>query len=120
MATKKQLETHYSDLADKPFFPGLIAYMSMGPVVAMVWEGDNVVKTGRLMLGATKPRDSEPGTIRGDLCIDLGRNICHGSDSKEAAIKEIALWFPEGLSPYAHHSEAMVYEAVVDGAKAAA
>ena len=118
-ATKKQLEAHYSDLADKPFFPGLIQYMSMGPVVAMVWEGDNVIKTARTMLGATKPRDSEPGTIRGDLCIDVGRNICHGSDSRDSALKESKLWFPEGLSGYAHHSEAVVYESVMDSAKAA-
>ena len=86
--------------------------MSMGPVVCMVWEGDNVVKTGRVMLGATNPRDSAPGTIRGDLCIDVGRNICHGSDSVEAAKKEIALWFPEGLNTYTQNGENWVYEKV--------
>lgn len=59
----------------------------------MVWEGLNVVKTGRVMLGATNPADSAPGTIRGDLCIQVGRNIIHGSDSVESANKEIALWF---------------------------
>ena len=58
--SKAHLETHYADLKKKPFFPGLIKYMSMGPVVCMVWEGDNVVKTGRVMLGATNPRDSAP------------------------------------------------------------
>jgi nucleoside-diphosphate kinase len=61
----------------------------------MVWEGLNVVKTGRVMLGATNPADSAPGTIRGDLCIQVGRNIIHGSDSVESANKEIALWFKE-------------------------
>ena len=61
----------------------------------MVWEGDNVVLTGRKILGATKPFDSNPGTIRGDNCIDVGRNICHGSDSVESATKEISLWFGE-------------------------
>lgn len=105
-------ETHYADLKSKSFFNGLIDYMSMGPVVCMVWEGDNVVKTGRVMLGATNPRDSAPGTIRGDLCIHVGRNICHGSDSVEAAKKEIALWFPEGLNTYSDHSEKWVYEKV--------
>ena len=85
----------------------------MGPVVAMVWEGDNAVKTGRVMLGATNPADSLPGTIRGDLCIDVGRNICHGSDSVESANKEIELWFDkEELNNYVHHSEAWVYETV--------
>lgn len=61
----------------------------------MVWEGLNVVKTGRVMLGATNPADSAPGTIRGDLCIQVGRNIIHGSDSVESAKKEIGLWFTE-------------------------
>ena len=61
----------------------------------MVWEGLNVVKTGRIMLGETNPKDSAPGTIRGDFCIDVGRNICHGSDSVESANKEIAMWFDD-------------------------
>jgi len=108
--SKEHLETHYADLKSKKFFPGLIEYMLMGPVVAMVWEGDNAVKTGRVMLGATNPSDSLPGTIRGDLCIDVGRNICHGSDSVVAAKAEIALWFPEGVNTYSHHSSAWVYE----------
>ena len=69
--------------------------MSSGPVVPMVWEGLNVVKTGRVMLGATNPADSSPGTIRGDFCIQVGRNICHGSDAVESAKKEIALWFKD-------------------------
>lgn len=102
---------HYADLSSKGFFAGLIKYASSGPVVAMCWEGDNAVKTGRKMLGATKPLDSEPGTIRGDLCIDVGRNIIHGSDSVEAAEKEIALWFTDSeLSKWSHHSESWVYE----------
>merc|ERR1739846_297884 len=91
--SKAHLEQHYADLAGKKFFPGLIQYMCSGPVCAMVWEGDNAVVTGRKMLGATRPLDSEPGTIRGDFCIDVGRNICHGSDSVESATKEIQMWF---------------------------
>ena len=67
------MENHYADLKGKKFFPGLIDYMTSGPVIAMVWEGMNVVAAGRKMLGATKPQDSEPGTIRGDYCIDVGR-----------------------------------------------
>ena len=67
--------------------------MASGPVVPMVWEGLNVVKTGRVMIGEANPRDSRPGTIRGDYCIQVGRNICHGSDSVESANKEINLWF---------------------------
>lgn len=93
--SQELLEKHYADLAARPFFPGLVKYMSSGPVVATVWEGLNAVKTGRQMLGATNPADSLPGTIRGDLCIQVGRNIIHGSDAVESANKEIALWFTE-------------------------
>ena len=91
--TRELLEQHYADLSGKGFFPSLINYMLSGPVVAMVWEGKAVVATGRKMLGETNPLNSAPGTIRGDFCIDVGRNICHGSDSVESANKEIALWF---------------------------
>ena len=108
------LKSHYADLKTKKFFPGLIDYMSMGPVVAMVWEGDGVVATGRKLLGATMPAASNPGTIRGDMCIDVGRNICHGSDCVEAALAEIAMWFPEGLNAYGSVAESMLYEKVLD------
>lgn len=70
--------------------------MLSGPIVAMVWEGLDAVKTGRVLLGATNPLNSQPGTIRGDFAIVTGRNVCHGSDSVENAKKEIALWFKEG------------------------
>lgn len=81
------LKQHYADLSGKGFFEALIKYMLSGPVVAMVWEGKGVVATGRKMLGETNPLNSAPGTIRGDFCIDVGRNICHGSDSVESANK---------------------------------
>ena len=102
---KAHFEKHYADLNKKPFFAGLIEYASSGPVCAMVWEGDNAVLTGRKMLGATKPFDSEPGTIRGDYCIDVGRNVIHGSDAVESANKEIALWFnKEEIVSWENHS----------------
>ena len=108
---KEHFEKHYSDLSSKPFFGGLVAYAASGPVCAMVWEGDNAVLTGRKMLGATKPFDSAPGTIRGDFCIDVGRNIIHGSDSVDSANKEIELWFkPEELVAWESHSASWVYE----------
>merc|ERR1719229_225327 len=108
---KAHFEEHYSDLAGKKFFPGLIEYASSGPVCAMVWEGDNAVLTGRKMLGAIRPFDSEPGTIRGDFCIDVGRNIIHGSDAVESANKEIALWFKdEELVSWESHSNSWIYE----------
>eukprot|EP00540_Astrosyne_radiata_P018896 CAMPEP_0116846332 /NCGR_PEP_ID=MMETSP0418-20121206/13773_1 /TAXON_ID=1158023 /ORGANISM="Astrosyne radiata, Strain 13vi08-1A" /LENGTH=157 /DNA_ID=CAMNT_0004477561 /DNA_START=12 /DNA_END=485 /DNA_ORIENTATION=+ len=108
--SREHMEAHYADLKEKKFFPGLIAYMTSGPVVAMVWEGNGVVAGGRRLLGATNPADSAPGTIRGDLCVDVGRNICHGSDAVESANKEIAHWFPEGVADWSSHSESWVYE----------
>ena len=93
--TKEFAAEHYDDLKTKPFFNGLVSYFSSGPVVAMVWQGPNAIKGGRKLLGATRPDDSEPGTIRGDLCITVGRNICHGSDSPEGAQHEINHWFTE-------------------------
>ena len=108
---RKHLEQHYADPSAKPFFKGLVDYMISGPVCAMVWEGDNAVATGRKMLGATKPFDSNPGTIRGDSCIDVGRNICHGSDSVDSANAEISLWFkPSELCSWDNHSKPWVYE----------
>uniref|UniRef100_A0A8C4N6J0 Nucleoside diphosphate kinase n=1 Tax=Eptatretus burgeri TaxID=7764 RepID=A0A8C4N6J0_EPTBU len=92
-ASSAHLEEHYKDLKEKPFFSGLCTYMASGPVVAMVWEGSGVVAMGRMLLGETKPQDSLPGTLRGDFCINVGRNIVHGSDSVESAKREIALWF---------------------------
>ncbi|KAL0112967.1 hypothetical protein PUN28_012307 [Cardiocondyla obscurior] len=105
------LKRHYADLASRPFFPGLVKYMSSGPVVPMVWEGLNVVKTGRVMLGETNPKDSAPGTIRGDFCIQVGRNIIHGSDAVESAKKEINLWFGEKeVIDWTVASEKWIYE----------
>ncbi|KZV99009.1 nucleoside diphosphate kinase [Exidia glandulosa HHB12029] len=109
-ATTEHLELHYADLKGKPFFPGLIKYMASGPVVAMVWEGLDAVKTGRVMLGATNPLASAPGTIRGDYALAVGRNICHGSDAVDSAEKEIKLWFPEGLTQYSHSQENWIFE----------
>ncbi|XP_053684943.1 nucleoside diphosphate kinase [Sabethes cyaneus] len=110
-ADKALLEKHYADLSARPFFPGLVNYMNSGPVVPMVWEGLNVVKTGRQILGATNPADSAPGTFRGDLCIQVGRNIIHGSDAVESANKEIALWFTEKeLVAWTPANEGWVYE----------
>lgn len=94
-ASVEHLKEHYADLSHLKFFPGLVKYMASGPVVAMVWEGTGAVATGRKMLGATKPMESDPGTIRGDFCIQVGRNICHGSDAVESANKEIKLWFTD-------------------------
>ncbi|KAJ1917512.1 nucleoside diphosphate kinase Ndk1 [Mycoemilia scoparia] len=89
------VKQHYADLSSKPFFNGLVDYMTNGkaPVVGMVWEGPDVIKQGRAMVGATNPLSANPGTIRGDFCLSVGRNIVHGSDSAESAQTEIGLWF---------------------------
>ncbi|OZJ04028.1 Nucleoside diphosphate kinase [Bifiguratus adelaidae] len=93
--SKQLAEQHYADLSARPFFKGLVEYMTNGkaPVVCMVWEGKDVVRQGRAMIGATNPLESAPGTIRGQYCVSVGRNIIHGSDSFESAEKEINLWF---------------------------
>jgi len=108
---KEKFEEHYSDLKGKGFFNSLVEYAASGPVCCMVWEGDDVVLTGRKLLGATKPAESNPGTIRGDQCIDIGRNVCHGSDSNASARKEIALWFDlDEIASWTHHSGKWIYE----------
>jgi len=91
--SREKAEQHYGEHKEKPFFAGLVDFITSGPVVAMVWEGKGVVASARKMIGATNPLNSEPGTIRGDYGIDIGRNIIHGSDAVETAQREIALWF---------------------------
>merc|ERR1712178_508185 len=110
-ASVEHLEKHYADLSSKGFFRGLVTYMASGPVCAMVWEGLNAVKTGRVMLGEKNPAASLPGTIRGDYAIQVGRNICHGSDSVESAEKEIKLRFKdEELTKYDPVAMPWIYE----------
>ena len=88
-------EKHYGEHKGKPFFGGLVEFITSGPVVAMAWEGPNIVAESRKMIGATKPSDSAPGTIRGDLAVDVGRNIIHGSSDATAAQGEVSLWFTD-------------------------
>ena len=91
--SKEIAEKHYGVHKDRPFFKDLVNFISSGPVVAMVWEGNGVIKNARKLIGATNPLESEPGTIRGDFAINIGRNIVHGSDGQETADFEIDLWF---------------------------
>lgn len=88
-------ERHYAEHAEKAFFPSLAAFITRGPVVAMVWEGQDAVKVARTMLGATDSAQAAPGTIRGDFSLSKEENIVHGSDSPESAAREIALFFAE-------------------------
>ncbi|KAJ8639520.1 hypothetical protein MRB53_016214 [Persea americana] len=93
---KDLAEEHYKDLKGKSFFPKLIDYITSGPVVCMAWEGVGVVASARKLIGATNPLQAEPGTIRGDLAVQTGRNVVHGSDSPDNGKREIDLWFKEG------------------------
>mmetsp|Transcript_1932 Transcript_1932/g.5252 ORF Transcript_1932/g.5252 Transcript_1932/m.5252 type:complete len:152 (-) Transcript_1932:24-479(-) len=112
IAVPKELaEEHYAEHKERPFFGGLIDFITSGPVVAMVWQGVNVVAGARSMIGATAPSASAPGTIRGDFGLTVGRNIIHGSDAVETAQREIALWFKDDeLASWTARSTPDLYE----------
>ena len=93
--SRELAEKHYGVHKERPFFGSLVEFIISAPVVAMVWEGDGVVASARKLIGATNPLTAEPGTIRGDLAVSIGRNIIHGSDAIETAQSEITLWFKE-------------------------
>ena len=88
---------HYAEHKGKPFFDGLVEFISSAPVLALAVSGDSAVSVVRDMMGATNPLDSAPGTIRGDYALELSENIVHGSDSRASARRELALFFPDGL-----------------------
>ena len=91
--TREMAEAHYAVHRGKPFFEGVVSFIASGPVVAMVWEGEGAVSLSRKLMGATKPEDAAPGTIRGDFANTIEQNLIHGSDSAENAVEEIKLWF---------------------------
>ena len=93
--TRAMAEAHYAVHRGKPFFESVVGFISSGPVVAMIWEGENVVTLSRKLMGATKPEDAAPGTIRGDFANTIEQNLIHGSDSPENAAQEIKIWFGE-------------------------
>ncbi len=104
-------ESYYAEHKGKPFYEPLMAYITSGPVVAMVLEGDGAVAIVRKMMGKTNSAEAEPGTIRGDFALTIGRNVIHGSDSPESAKREIAFFFkPEELQDYKRIDEAWVRE----------
>ena len=86
-------EEHYAEHAEKPFFGELVEFITSGPTLALVLEGEGAIATVRLTMGATNPTDATPGSIRGDLALSMPDNLVHGSDSPESAAREIALWF---------------------------
>ncbi|XP_061702446.1 nucleoside diphosphate kinase, mitochondrial [Syngnathoides biaculeatus] len=91
--SEELLSQHYCQLTRKPFYPSLVKYMTSGPVVVMVWEGQDVVQSSRLMVGPTNPAAAPAGTVRGDFSLHVSRNVVHASDSLEGAQREIQLWF---------------------------
>lgn len=109
--SRELAEQHYGEHKEKPFFSGLVDFITSGPVVAMVWEGKGVVAASRKMIGATNPLSAEPGTIRGNYGVDIGRNIIHGSDATETAQREIDLWFKsEDLVSWQPSLASWIYE----------
>jgi nucleoside-diphosphate kinase len=86
---------HYAEHTEKPFFGELVAFITRGPLVAMVLEGDEAVTAARQLIGATNPLEAAPGSIRGDFATEVTFNLVHGSDSDESAEREIAIWFPD-------------------------
>ncbi|MGZ4181890.1 MAG: nucleoside-diphosphate kinase [Solirubrobacteraceae bacterium] len=93
--TAELAERHYAEHAEKPFFGELVSFITSGPLVAMVLEGDRAVEAARQVIGATDPLKASPGSIRGEFAIEVGQNMVHGSDSPESAAREVALFFPE-------------------------
>jgi len=91
--TRDLAASHYAVHQGKPFYESLVEYIVSGPIVAMVWEGNNAVAAARMTMGGTNPSEAAPGTIRGDFGMEIGRNLVHGSDSPENAVKEVGLFF---------------------------
>ncbi len=108
---EERVVEQYREHLEKPFFPGLKAYIMGGPCFLMVWEGKEVVAVVRMMIGATNPAEAAPGSIRGDFGLDIGRNVVHASDSPTSAMREIAIHFePAGLIDYSKIDESVLYE----------
>lgn len=95
-ATKETAEAHYAEHRERPFFAGVVSYLTSGPVVALAVSGENAVKAIRAMMGATNPVEAAPGTVRGDLALSIEDNLVHSSSDPDAAAAELKLWFPNG------------------------
>jgi len=110
-AERATVEEHYAEHKGKGFYEGLVTYLMSGPIVIIALEGKGAIKAARQTIGATRPMEAEVGTIRGDLALEVGRNLVHGSDSESSAARELGLWF--GDSDYVSHTrpgEAWIYE----------
>ena len=104
-------EQHYAVHKGKPFYEGLLTYITSAPVLAMVWEGPNAIAAVRQTMGATRPAEAAPGSIRHDYGLDVGRNLTHASDGPETARLEIGLWFrPEELVDWSRENDRWIFE----------
>lgn len=99
-ATAAQAAQHYQEHREKPFFAGLVQFITSSPMVTLVLEGDEAITVTRTLIGATDGRKAVPGTIRGDYGISKSNNLVHGSDSPESAVRELAIWFPEKVASW--------------------
>jgi nucleoside-diphosphate kinase len=108
--SRETAETHYAVHAERPFYPGLIKFVTSGPVVCMAWSGKDAITVARTLIGSTNGREATPGTIRGDFGMDMGYNMIHGSDAADTAEFELGLWFPEGLMDWEQTITSWVYE----------
>lgn len=109
--SKELAEEHYAIHKEKGFYEGLIRYITSAPVMAMVWEGPRAILAIRQTMGSTKPWEADPGTIRHDFALEVGRNLTHASDSVENGEKEVALWFkPEELAPWKRDLDIWILE----------
>ena len=98
IADRRLGETHYAEHSEKPFFGELVEFITSGPTLAFVLEGDGAIGTCRKTIGATNPAEACPGSLRGEFALAMPNNLVHGSDSPESAAREIGLWFPDGLA----------------------
>lgn len=108
--SRELAEEHYAVHKGRPFYDGLIEYITSGPVVAMVLEGTNAIAVARKTMGATNPADAEPGSIRADFGVEIGRNLVHGSDGPDTAAFEIGLWFGDELSGWTRDTDRWIFE----------
>jgi nucleoside-diphosphate kinase len=109
--SRELAEEHYAVHQGKPFYTGLIEYITSSPVMAMVWEGPQAIQAVRQTMGATRPTEAAPGSVRHDFGLMVGRNLTHASDSPENAVNEIALWFkPEELVAWTRDTDRWIFE----------
>ena len=111
LVSQSLAETHYAIHQGKPFYDGLIRYITSSPVLAMVWEGPNAIAAVRQTMGATRPTEAAPGSLRHDFALEVGRNLTHASDSIENGEKEVALWFqPSELVNWDRSVDGWIFE----------